>query len=326
MKICVFGAGAVGGNLATRLIAANIADISIVARGAHLEAIRTRGLTLQTRGTEINARPAAATANPAELSPQDLVVVTLKAASVPEAADAIAGLLAPEGTALFVLNGIPWWWRYGQQGDGGTLKLLDPDGALWNRLGPQRVLGCTVYSTNKVAEPGLVVHSASDRWIIGEPDGSETPRLRSTVDLFVRAGLKALASNDIRMDIWTKLARNVAFNPLTALTRLDTGRLAGDPAIYALGAAMIDELVAVASAMGWNLATTTNAIEIMEIARNSPVGRPSMLQDVLQGRPTEVEAILGQVSAFGTEVGVPTPSIDFVLTVMRGLDRFLREG
>jgi len=107
MKICVFGAGAVGGNLATRLIAANIADISIVARGAHLEAIRMRGLTLQTRGTEINARPAAATANPAELSPQDLVVVTLKAASVPEAADAIAGLLAPEGTALFVLNGIP---------------------------------------------------------------------------------------------------------------------------------------------------------------------------------------------------------------------------
>ena len=168
MKVCVFGAGAVGGNIATRLIAAQAGEISVVARGAQLNAIRARGLTLRSGGKEITARPKVATDDPSTLPPQDIVAVTLKAtAALPAAARAIARLIAPHGCAIFLLNGIQWWWRHGLPGASGTLPLLDPDGALWTEVRPERALGCVVHCPNDLVEPGVIVHAGTNHLILG---------------------------------------------------------------------------------------------------------------------------------------------------------------
>ena len=176
MKVCVFGAGAIGGHAATRLIAARAAEVSVVTRGRQLEAIRARGLTLLTGGKEITGKPVAATDDPSSLPPQDVVLVTLKAHSLPGVADSLARLVAPQGAIVFVLNGIPWWWRLGQPGAAGPLPLLDPAGALWTKL-REKTLGCVVYGPVEVQEPGVIFHFSGNRWLIGEPDGSKSARL-----------------------------------------------------------------------------------------------------------------------------------------------------
>src|SRR5512143_2441338 len=167
MKVCVFGAGAIGGQNAARLIAAKAADVSVVARGANLEAMRSRDLVFRSDDREIRARVEQATDNPASLPPQDLLIVTLKAPALPAMAATLARLIAPQGRALFVTNGIPWWWRYGLPGTPSTLPLLDPDGALWSQVTPQRVLGCVVYAPTEAVEPGVIVHRGFNRWILG---------------------------------------------------------------------------------------------------------------------------------------------------------------
>src|SRR5262245_24520719 len=219
MKVCVFGAGAIGGHAATRLIAASAAEVSVVTRGRQLEAIRSRGLKLLTGGKEITGRPAAATDNPSSLPPQDVVIVTLKAHSLPGVADTLARLVAPQGTVVFVVNGIPWWWRLGQPGVASPLPLLDPEGALWTKL-REKTLGCVVYGPVEVPEPGVIFHFSGNRWLIGEPDGSQSDRLKRVVSLFNAAGLLAEIPADLRLEVWRKGFGNVAGNTLAALTRL----------------------------------------------------------------------------------------------------------
>ena len=323
MKICIYGAGAVGGHLAARLIAKGDAEISVVARGAHLAAIREKGLFLETGGEVIGGQPVAATDDPAELPPQDLVVLTLKAPALPAVAKPLKALLAPNAAALFFTNGIPWWWRYGID-DGGSLPLLDPDGLLWRELGPECVLGGVVYSSNALKEPGVVTHFASNKWIIGEPTGDRSPRGEAASELFEAAGLNAPVSEDIRRDMWEKLFRNVAGNPLSALTRIPTADWATAPGIGEVGRGMITETVEVARALGWDLSEETDANAIVNPAPSRVGGRSSMLQDVEAGRPMEVEAIVGQVQAFAREAGIATPTIDVILPLMRGLDAAIR--
>jgi 2-dehydropantoate 2-reductase len=330
MDVCVFGAGAIGGFMAARLAASGQANVSVIARGANLAAIRQHGLRLLSTDGDITARPAHAADRPADLGPQDVVFVTLKAYALPGCAEAIAGLLKPDGHAVFVTNGITWWWKHGRS-EPGPLPLLDPDRRLWDILTPQRVLGCVVYAPNEVVEPGVVRHTGPNRWLLGEPDGSDTARLRATVDLMNRAGLGAEASADLRREVWAKLMRNAALNPLCALTRLPVTGLSSDPGLLALGDGIIAELVAIAAAHGSPV--EDQAAEARAALRRGPATpgtqpargtRPSMLQDALAGRPTEVEAILGQLQAFAREAGVPCPAIDSVLPLMRGLDRSLR--
>ncbi|WP_176463864.1 ketopantoate reductase family protein [Bordetella genomosp. 11] len=329
MDVCVFGAGAIGGFMAARLAADGQAKVSVIARGAHLAAIQTHGLRVLSTGGDIAARPAHAVDRPQDLPPQDIVFVTLKAYALPAAASAIAVLLKPGGHAVFVTNGLTWWWKHGLP-DPGPLPLLDPDGALWNTLTPQRVLGCVVYAPTEVIEPGVVRHTGPNRWLLGEPDGADSARLRATIELMRHAGLGAEAPADLRREVWSKLMRNAALNPLCALTRLPSNELASDPQLLAIGDGIIAELVAIAAAQGNHVEDQAeearSALRRGGPAGNKPVGgmRPSMLQDALAGRPTEVEAILGQLQAFAREAGVPCPHIDGVLPLMRGLDRSLR--
>jgi len=322
MKVCVFGAGAVGGSIATRLLAAGADDISLVARGGQLQALRSRGLVLRSGGSELRADVPVATDDPASLPPQDLVLVTLKAHAVPAAAAAIARLLAPGGSAVFMLNGIPWWWRHGRPGPGGTLPLLDPEGALWREVRPERTIGCVIYCPCDLVEPGVIVHNGSNHFILGEPDGSSSARLEQAVAMLHRGGIDARQSGDLRGDMWGKLVANASGNTLAALTRLDLGALAADPALCARMVSVMEEVLAVAAALGWDL---RGQMDLPAIARRGSWGqRPSMLQDVLQGRPIEVEALFGQVHAFAHEAGVPVPAMDAILPLLRGLDRALR--
>lgn len=322
MKLCVYGAGAIGSHLAVRLAAAHAAEVSVVARGAQLEAIRRRGLTLRRGGQETTVAPDAATDDPATLPPQDLVVVTLKAYGVSGEAARLARLLASGAAALFVLNGIPWWWNHGLKGRSGPLPLLDPGGGLWAGLGPERALGCVVYSSNTVTAPGIVTHEGGNQWLIGEPDGSDSRRVRDIVSVFQKAGLRAEASRDLRRDIWHKLALNAAFNPLCALSRRTTSCMVRDRALATTARGLVEETLAVAAAMGWDLRGEIDAAGV--VPTNGGDWRPSMLQDVERGRPIEVEAILGQTQAFAREAGVKTPAIDTVLPQLRALDRSLR--
>ena len=323
MKVCIFGAGAVGGHIATRLLAAKADEIAVVARGAQLQAIRTRGLTLRTGGKEIHAKPAVATDDGSTLPPQDIVLVAVKAtAALPAAAAAIGKLLAPNGCAVFMINGIPWWWRHGRSGEKGTLPLLDPDSALWNHVKPERTLGCVVHMPNEIVEPGVIVHTGPNHLVLGEPAGSSSPRLTAAADMLARAGIETRISTDIRRDVWQKLALNASGNTLAALTRVDLGGLGANPGLCELSIKVMREAIAVAAAQGWDL---TAEMDVEKLARRGKPGqRPSMLQDVTHGRAIEVEAIIGQIQAFARELKVATPTIDVILPLLRGLDGAMR--
>jgi 2-dehydropantoate 2-reductase len=319
MKICIFGAGAIGGRVAVHLISAGASEVSLVGRGAHLEAIRARGLTLVTGGREMKAKPAAATDDPATLPPQDLVLVTLKAHAVPAAAAAVSRLIEPRGTAVFLLNGVPWWWNHGLPANKGALPLLDPEAALWDRL-RTRTLGCVVNGPCEVTEPGVVVHTTGNRWTLGEPDGSASERLARVVDLFGKSGLVADA-NDLRSEVWRKLSGNAANNTVSALSRLTAAEFSAIPELQRLSAGVARETLDVAAALGWDLRGESKGE-----GGGRPKFRTSMLQDVFAGRPLEVEALVGQTQAFAREASVSTPVIDGIVPLLRGLDRSLRQA
>lgn len=323
-RICIFGAGAVGSHVAAKLLRAGVPSVAVVARGPHLAAMREHGLTFRSDREEFRVAVPVATDDPSILSPQNIVVVTLKAPTLPPAAGALARLLAPDGVAVFLSNGIPWWWNYGLREGGGPLPLLDPDAALWRNVGPARALGGVVMSPNEIVEPGVVVHGAHNRFIIGEPDGGDSPRARGLVELLTAAGMPALLSTDIRTDIWLKLLVNAPGNPLAALTRLSAKDRAADPELAELGRRIVGEVADTARALGYVLTQHADADDTMGWAATRSETRPSMLQDVLHGRATEVECLLGQVQAYARERSVPTPVIDIVLPILRGLDRSLR--
>jgi 2-dehydropantoate 2-reductase len=328
MKVCIFGTGAIGTHVAARLTAAGGSEVSVIARGAQLDAIRASGVTLLAQGREIKGRPAAATDDPATLPPQDLVIVTLKATALPGAAAHIAGLLAPAGCAIFALNGIPFWWSEGLPGNGGALPLLDPAGDLWHRL-RRRAVGCVVSSSNEIRAPGVAFNSGGRHLALGEPDGSASPRLGDAADLLSQAGFEVATTSDIRREIWRKLCMNVAANPISALTRLTQTEWRGLPDLYALASQVVTEVLELAAHLGWDLRGELSAPGVLgPPAPPRPGGfRSSMLQDVLLGRPLEVEAILGQPVAFARQAGVPAPAMQSILAMLHGLDfSFRRES
>jgi len=319
MQVCVFGAGAIGGHVAARLLAARSAEVSVIARGAALKAMRSRGITLRFNGKEeIHASVPRATDDPSTLPPQDYVIVTLKAPALPGVAGTIARLLKPEGCAVFLNNGIPWWWPHGVDGKG-PLPLLDPQGTLWSEL-RTRTLGCVVYSPNEPVEPCVIVHRGANRWVMGEPDNTVTPRLERIVKLFDAAGLKAEASTDVRREIWLKLVRNASNNTLSALIRRPLAEASGDAELRRIAAGLITETMNVGAALGYDICTQVSVEELTARAELKGGPRTSALQDVLQGRAMEVEALLGQTQAYAREHKVPVPTIDLILPLLRALD------
>lgn len=326
MKVCVFGAGALGGHLAAQLIAANNCELSLVARGAQLAAIRERGLTLKIGGREIGGKAAAATDNPATLPPQDIVFVALKAQTLSVAAAAIGKLIKPDGCAVFLMNGIPWWFNFGLPGNKGTLPLLDADGALWREVRPERTVGSVVSSPNEVVAPGVIVNSGQNRWMFGEPDLSSSARLKTIVDLVSATGVETEGVADIRREIFRKLANNASNNTLCSLTRLDSAGVANDDALAGLSMGIISETLAVAAKLGWDMGKEVNVHQIATRARGKSGMRPSTFQDVLAGKSLEIDGLLGQTQAFARGLGIDTPVIDVCLPLLRGVDLALRAG
>ncbi len=323
MKVCVFGTGAIGGLLAARLGSAPDVELSVVARGPQLEAIRRNGIRVET-GTETwTARPAHATDDPATLAAQDVVFVTLKSMAQAGVARALRRLAGGAGHVVFVNNGIPWWWNHGTPTPG-PLPLLDAGNTLWNELGPERALGCVVYSMNEVVAPGVVRHLGNNRWILGEPDNSASERLRATVALLQSGGVGAEATTDIRHAVFAKLVRNAGYNTVAALTGLPVEWFATEPAVAGLIHTVIGEMGALATALGLDMAAACASARQLKPLRPGMTladgQRPSMLQDVIARRPMEVEALLGQVCAFADDKGVPCPAARTLLALLRGLD------
>ena len=323
MKVCIFGAGAVGSHIAARIAAANAAEVSVVARGANLEAIRKNGILLQSGKEEIHGKPAAATDDSSSLPKQDVVIVSLKAHAVPGIAGELERMLAPQGCAVFMLNGLPWWWNHGNGAQAGALPLLDPVNTLWTKL-RERTLGCVVYSPNEVISPGVVSHIGGNKFVIGEPSGQKTERVQRVVDVFCKSNLPAVIPDDIRAEVWRKLMGNAAGNTISALTRRGHYEMASDAGLKPLSIEIMRETLNVAAAMGWDLRGEIDPVKTASRATPGPASTPSMLQDVLLGRPLEVEAHIGQTQAFGREKGVPTPTIDIVLPLLRALDKSQR--
>jgi 2-dehydropantoate 2-reductase len=316
-KITVFGAGAIGGYIAARLAAAGH-DVSVVARGPHLAAIRERGLMLENRGKRetVGVR---ATDRAEELGPQELVVVAVKAHAMTASAPAIASLVGAETVLLPAQNGIPWWFPYraGPPLEGTRIAAVDPDGSLAQRLDPAHVVGCVVYLAASVPEPGCVRHFGGNLLILGEPDGTVSPRLRRLAELLSAAGLKIETSERIRDAVWMKLWGNVAFNPLSVLTGAKMERMASDPGVLAVLRAAMLECQAVAERLGARFDRDVEA----RIAEARRIGdfKTSMLQDFEAGRPVEIDALAGAVTELGRGVGVATPMLDAIeaLTRMR---------
>jgi 2-dehydropantoate 2-reductase len=316
MRICVFGAGAIGGLLAARLARAGAA-ISLVARGPHLDAMRARGLTLiEADGARFTV-PVTAADDAAELGPQDYVVVTLKAHSVPPAVPKILPLLGPDTTVVSGVNGVPWWYFHGIGGplEGVRLASVDPGNAQWDGFGPDRALGCVVYPAAEVAEPGVIRHIEGERFSLGEPTGAKSPRAARLAEALVAAGFKAPVRPRIRDEIWVKLWGNLSFNPISALTHATLDVLCADPGTRAVARAMMLEAQAIAEALGVRFPIDVDR----RIDGGAAVGahRTSMLQDLEAGRPMEIDALVTAVQELGRLTGTPTPAIDIVLALVR---------
>jgi 2-dehydropantoate 2-reductase len=314
MKICIYGAGAVGGLLGARLALAGEA-VTLIARGPHLAALQANGLTLRAAGRTLTARPWA-TGDPREAGPQDVVIVTLKTHSVPAAAAAMQPLLGPDTAVVTAMNGMPWWYFHKLAGpyEGRRIKAVDPDGTLARLIPGERCLGCVVYAAAEVVAPGVVEGYAGNRFLLGEPDGSTSERALRLSQALTRAGFEAPVRPKIRDDIWVKLWGNLSFNPVSALTGGTLAGIARDPGTRAVVRRMMVEAEAVGTALG-----VTFGVDIeTRIQWGADIGehRTSMLQDLERKRPMEIDALLTAVAEMGDLVGIDTPFIDAVLALV----------
>ena len=315
MKICIFGAGAIGGYMGAKLAMAG-AEVSLVARGPHLAAIADKGLTLIEEGGDPITLPVRASADPAELGPQDYVIVTLKAHSVPPVVAAMQPLIGPNTTIVSGVNGVPWWYfhKIGGALEGTRLASVDPGNVQWDGFGPDRVLGCVVYPAAEVSTPGTIRHIEGNRFSLGEPDGSKSDRATALSQVLQSAGLKAPVRPRLRDEIWVKLWGNLSFNPISALTHATLDVLCTDPGTRGVARAMMIEAQAIAEALG-----VTFPIDVeRRIDGGAAVGahRTSMLQDLDARRPMEIDALVKSVQELGRITGLPTPTIDTVLALI----------
>ncbi|MFS2149758.1 ketopantoate reductase family protein [Rhizobium sp. Rhizsp42] len=323
--ICIFGAGALGGMIATKIAALLGSDVtvSVIARGAHLDAIRRNGLTLHEAGAEtpINVK-VMATDNPADLPPQDLVITGLKGHQLSAAAEGMAKLLKADTRVLMILNGIPWWYFHrDDHPEFAELQFeeLDEGGALWRLVGPHRVIGCVAHQGAEVSEPGHVKLSNKGRFILGEPSGEITADLEAIQALLQKADLNITLSPEIRNDIWSKLMGNASFNPISALTRSTMSDLMADVAVSDQIGKVMKEVKAVGEALGANVGMSVE--ERLEQASQIGPVRTSMLQDLLAGKALEITPLVGMVVALGRLASVPTPVSETLLAMVSQLDR-----
>lgn len=310
MKVCIFGAGAIGGYLSAQLAEAG-GDISLVARGPHLEAMRRDGLRLLKGDEEIVTRPRC-TNDPAELGVQDYVIVGLKAHQMAAAVPAMEPLLGNHTSVVTAVNGIPYWYFHchGDTHEGRVVESVDPGGVQWSGLRPERAIGCIVYPAAEIERPGVIRHIYGDKFPLGEPSGEPTPRVQRLAELFAAAGLRAPVLDNIRDEIWLKLWGNLCFNPVSVLTHATLDVICSDPGTRALCRAMMLEAEAIARKLGVSFRVDVDYR--IEGARKVGAHKTSMLQDLERGKAMEIDALVTVVQELGRVVDVPTPTIDIV--------------
>jgi 2-dehydropantoate 2-reductase len=315
MRICVYGAGAIGAWLGAELSRAGN-DVTLVARGPHLAAMQKNGVRVITSDGEHVAHPRCVE-DPAEAGTQDVVVVTLKAPSFPHVVDRMQLLLDDDTAVVTGVNGIPWWYFYKLDGpyENHRLESVDPGGRIWDTIGPERAVGCVVYPAAEISEPGVIRHIEGDRFILGEPDGSSSERAEALCSALNDAGLTSRVRSNIRDDIWVKLWGNLCFNPISALTHATLDLVAGESDTAAVCRSMMLEAQAIGEKLGARFRVSVDR----RIAGGAAVGphKTSMLQDLELDRPMEIDALVTVVQELGRLVEVPTPTIDVVLALIQ---------
>jgi len=323
MKICIVGAGAIGGLMAAKFALAG-EEVTVIDQGAHLAAIRERGLKLIGEdGEESVAENIKTSDKLANAGPQDLIVLALKAHYLDQVAREIPAVIGPETMIVTVQNGIPWWYfhKHGGAHDGHRLKSLDPSGVLTKNIDGDRIIGCVVYPAADVPEPGVIHHVEGDRFPIGELDGSESARVQGLYDTLVTAGFRSRVLPDIRSEIWLKAWGNLSFNPISALTHATLLEICQFPNTRNLAATMMRESQAIAEKLGITFRHTIE--KRIEGAESVGAHKTSMLQDVELGRSLEVEALMGAVLELGQLTEVPAPSISAVYACVKLLNKIM---
>jgi 2-dehydropantoate 2-reductase len=320
MKVCVYGAGSIGGVIASRLALAGV-ETSVVARGDHLAAIKANGLTFVTPDGRRVAKVAAA-GDPAELGPQDAVITAVKGHQLPAIAEPMLALLHPETVVVYALNGLPWWYFHKEGGRWGERQIerLDTGGRLWNGVGVDRAIGCVINLPAKVDAPG-VVHweGGNNRLALGELDGAETPRLARIAETLRAAGIAIDTHRPIRFEVWNKLVLNMTASPLSILTASPLGAVIGDPGIRTVAKSIWLEGIAIADALG--IALDRDVDEKIDRWGHGTRHRPSILQDLDRGRSLEIDPQLTVPIELAHELGVSVPTLDLVAGLLRARAR-----
>jgi 2-dehydropantoate 2-reductase len=316
MRVCVYGAGAIGGYMGAQLARAG-ADVSFVARGVHLAAMQADGVRLQIGGTEETVSNVRCTGDPAELGEQDYVIVALKAHSVPGVVEKMQPLLGKNTAVVTAVNGIPYWYFYNHGGRfaGSTLESVDPGGRQWKLLGPERAIGCVLYPAAEIAAPGVIRHVYGTKFPIGEPSGERTERIQKLHDMMVAGGMEAPIRENIRDEIWLKLWGNLCLNPISALTHATLDIITSDPGTRALARQMMLEAKGLGDQLGVHFRVDVE--KRLDGAGAVGAHKTSMLQDLEAGRPMEIDPLLTVVQEIGRLVGQPTPMIDAVLALIK---------
>ena len=323
MKIAIVGAGAIGGYLGARLAIAG-EDVTFIARNRNLEAINANGFSLLLEdGSEQHAPTARAVQDMAEAGPQDAVLLTVKAHQVRDLLPGLRSLFGPETMVVTMINGVPWWYFHKLAGayEGRQLESVDPGGLLAQHIEPERVIGSVVYPAAELVSPGVVKVIEGNRFTLGEPDGSRSPRIEALSQAMMRAGFKSPVSKDIRSEIWVKLWGNLSFNPISALTHATLEDICRYPLSRELAATMMREAQAVGEKLGVQFKVTLD----QRIAGAEAVGahKTSMLQDVEHGRALELEALVGSVVELGRITETPTPTISAIYAAASLLNQTL---
>lgn len=319
MRFAIVGAGAIGAFVGAMLARAG-EDVTLIARGPHLKAMQDRGVRVRGSLGEFQAMPAA-TDDPSTVGTVDVVLLTLKAHSLTAMAPRLSPLIGAETTVVSAQNGIPWWYfyRHGGEWEGTQLNSVDPGGAISRSIDLTLVVGCIVYPSTIIVEPGVVEHIEGTRFAIGEPDGSKSDRCRHIADALIKSGLRCPIRTNIRHDMWVKLMGSVAFNPISALTRATLAEIVGNPETRDLASTIMSEAEAVARRLGVDIGISIE--QRLDGAEKVGQHKTSMLQDIESGRPPELEAIVGSVVELGTKMGLDLPATKAVYACVKLLTK-----
>jgi len=324
MKFLIAGAGSIGAYIGARMARAGL-DVTLFARGLHLRAMQEHGVRVRSAEGDFEARPRIA-GELADVGLVDVVFLGVKAHSLPQLAPQLHSVLGPETTVVSTQNGVPWWFFQGFRGpaEGIGLERVDPGGVIAATIEARRVVGSIVYFSTEIIEPGVVLHTEGNRISLGEPDGTRSPRSRAIADALIASGLRCPVTTHIRNEIWVKILGNVAFNPISALTRATLAQMVRDPDVAALVRNIMEEAAAVAARLGLDLPVSIE----QRIAGAEKIGehKTSMLQDLEAGRPLELEAVVGAVVELGERLGLPMPHTRTVYACAKLLERARNVG